>query len=270
MKQLRLQVALLACLSFIPVQAFAQMSLTQAFAGLHSSDASVRAAANSQIVNAAEKELTTIEKDTTLLCSSLSDPDPYIRQQASGILSVIAQLHPEHRTVVNSCSTALIHSASDTATRVRINSLAALAVNAGGPPQAARPAFAAALAEPSDVYQGLGAFGLLKLGGSDNYQMVANAIRQTTTNDGKIALMHAITRARVGNAALFGVVSNLLYDTNSDVQQAAIDAIGVSAANKAEAVSALQNFAGSSSGSSTIRKAAAARAERLASQSSIQ
>src|SRR6185437_14690470 len=97
-----------------------------------------------------------------------------------------------------------------------------------GRPQAARPAFAAALAEPSDVYQGLGAFGLLKLGGSDNYQIVATAIRQATTSDGKVALMHAVTKVRAGNEALFGVVSNLLYEANSDVQQAANEATGAS------------------------------------------
>jgi HEAT repeats len=257
---------LLACLPFISLQVIAQTRLAQVFTDLHSSDASVRDAANSQIVKAVENEMPNIEQDTKLLCSSLSDTDLYIRQQASGILSVIAQMHPEHQSVVRSCSTALIQSASDSANRVRLNSLAALAIESGGPPQEARPVFIAALVDPSSAFQGLGAFGLLKLGGNDNFQMVANAVRQTKTEDEKVALMHAITKADVGNDALFTAVSNLLYDPNSDVQQAAVEAIGASASNKAKAVTMLENFAETSNGSRMVRQAAAERAAQLSTK----
>ena len=260
--------ALLYCFT-ISLTSVAQNSLQGVFTDLRSPDKKVREAADGRILASLQADMPTIESDSAIICEALSDPDASIRVRASGILFEIAYAYPEHNMVVTNCFAGLIRAASDgtqlgsepmdDGTFLRRNSLTALAINPAGPPAQARDLFVSALRDSSSRYQGLGALGLLRIAnGADesNVQLVAGTLKAATGSNTKMALLSSIAGSGIKNQHLFGVAQEFLYDTDSNVQQTAVEATTSTAPTTAQAVTSLQNFSSSIKASGEAKKIA--------------
>ena len=109
---------------------------------MKSSDTAKAKKAREGISSIVSQELPTIEKDAPTICGALNDPDPYIRLQATGILSVVVRIAPSHNQLVLACLPGLLVTAKDSVDRVmRDNSLFTLAMNPAGPPSQAHQDF---------------------------------------------------------------------------------------------------------------------------------
>ena len=184
----------------LPAAALAQTELANVFSELHSPDKAIRDSASNRGIEVLEREWPNIEQDSALICKSLSDPDPYIRLQASAILSVIGQYKSEHSRVVVSCWTGLIQAGSDSAARVRRNAIRALAFNAVPPPPEARLVFSSALSEASPEEKTLGSVGLIRLSsGSDTsaIQLVTDTLMLAKESASRKAILAGMTAARI-------------------------------------------------------------------------
>jgi hypothetical protein len=186
----------------------------------------------------------TIENDTGLICNALTDTDPYIRLQASAILTSIVIAFPEHNQVVVACGAGLIAAASDSNDQTRNNVLFSLAMNPAGPPPEARDTFVHALQSTNFRTSELGAAGLLKenSGGSANHALVRAALLSAPDAKHRLNLLYAIGGSNVPSESLFAVVQGYLYDSDHDVQLAAIDAVATTGPDPGKTAAVLENF----------------------------
>lgn len=253
----------------VSAQDLTQVHLDRIFQDLHSSDPSIRNSANGRIIAAFKSDLPDIERYSGTLCESLSDPDGYIRQQASGIMSVLSQLYPEHSSVLTNCSKGLVTAALDPVTRVSGNAISVLANIPGGPPPGAEHAFSTILADPGSNYHAAAAIGLLRLSRTSDpngMHQVSEALRRAPDAAAKITILNAISQAGVPASSLSGAVSTFLYDRDPDVQISAVRALAAAEPDPDKAITYLQNIQSSSSVSEAVKHNAIATAERLASQ----
>ena len=244
----------------IAISASAETPLGRVFAGLRDPDPAVRQRANSSIVTVFDQELPHIEDDAPLLCGALSDPDAYVRQQASGLLSAIALSAPEHTGVLASCKAALLVSATDTETRVRDNSLRALLLYPGRPPAEAQPLFVKALHDPNARFVVLGASGLLKMSTSNdhtNVDLVRNALQSSADPATREGLLRSVASDGVPDSGLFQTATDRLYKATPEDIDLIMKAVISTAPDKARANTVLMNYSGSASGAPETRKAAA-------------
>ncbi len=225
----------------------AQSNLNQVFKDLHSPEASVRENANSRIVEVFESELPTIATETTTICTALSDNDWYIRQQASGLLSVLTLLYPQDLAVVDACTPQLLVTATDTTNQVKLNSLNALANKTDGPPSAAASAFEAALSDPDSSVKQLGSTGIMKLPsdvGVQSRKVLAARIGSEKAADARSALLLGAMQSMKQDADVAQAASRLLDDPSSDVRGSAIMAVETLNSDKAAALRVLENQQG--------------------------
>ncbi len=96
--------------------------------------------------------------------------------------------------------------------------------------------------------------------------MDTNALGTAQDSKSKIIFLKAIRLAQVTDQNLYDAVQSKLYSEDSEVQEAAVEAMGSAAIDKAKAVAALHNLAGSDFGSSSTRNRASLMAERLSSK----
>ncbi len=229
----------------LTVNGYGQTTLTQVFRDLHSQDPKVRAAANKVSVEVFERELPTISAETSTLCTALTDSDAYIRQQASAVFSVLAQLHPEDAAMISACSPQLIKAGVDATDQVRQNSLLALAYKVGGPPAAAAPDFEAALNDPILAVKEIGATGIMNLppgSSSGSIKLLTDKMSSEQDAESKEALLTGVTQARKTNPDVAQSASRLIADSDPRVQSAAVLAVESLNSDKSLALSQLQNY----------------------------
>lgn len=252
-----LLVSMLALGGSFTLPGHAQTPLAKAFAEMKSSDPAVAQKARTNIINVFDRELPTIENDTSTLCKALQDSDSYVRLQAAGILVAIVRAAPEHNQVVLSCIPELLVTARDPADRVRNDSLWALAMNPAGPPPQAQKVFEDALHSVNLRTAEVGAAGLIREDGgrnTANHDMVAQALQQAPDSNHRVNLLYAISGSRVPSETLFRASRELVGDSDSDVQHAAIDALAASGTDKAEVAGALQSVEASPSATPAAKK----------------
>jgi hypothetical protein len=262
----RVKAAVCASVLLLASKGYGQTTLTQVFLDLHSSNASVRASANKAIVEVFEREIPNISADTALLCTSLTDNDAYIRQQASGILSVLVQLHPEDVAVVSSCTAQLIKTGADQIDQVRQNSLFVLANKANGAPASAAPDFEAALTDSVPVMKELGASGIFSLpsdSSSGSMKLLVDRLSNEQDPVSKEALLLGVTQSKKTNGDVAQAAAWLIGDSDSRVQAAAVLAVESVNSDKNHALSQLQNYEGSTTLSSEAKQKVSAAILRL-------
>jgi hypothetical protein len=247
---------LLAVFSEAVPSDLAQTPLAQVFADLRSSDTAKVRKARDDIFSVLEQEFPTIEKDAPTICGALSDPDPYIRLQATAILSTVVQLAPSHNQLILACVPGLLVTAKDSVDNVRENSLFALAMNPAGPPPQAHQAFQDALESPDMRSVENGAAGLIRESDgklSANHELVAKALSGARDSQHKVSLLNAMYRADVKSQTLFDAARSVLADPDPEVEQAAVYAIAASSPNDAAALGVLQNMKASASTAPEVR-----------------
>ena len=169
--------------------------------------------------------------------------------------------------MVVACTHELIATGHDEKSKTRGNVIQALVRNPGEPSPQAKDLFISALNDPQSNIRGLGALGLIRQstgGDKSNIPIVVHALSNTTEESFRAAMVQGITESGVKDATLFAAVSPLLYDKQPSVQTAAMSAVVSTSPDKGQAISALQNLAGSSFGLESVRQSASALAGRLA------
>jgi hypothetical protein len=183
----------------------AQTPLTQVFIDLRSSDTAKAQKAREDIIVVFKQEFPTIEKDAPTICGALYDPDPYIRLQATGILSTVVQIAPSHNQLVLACIPGLLVTAKDSVDRVRDNSLFTLAMNPAGPPLQAHQTFEDALRSDDVRSVQYAAVGLLKEGNgkvSANQELVAKELTTASDTKHKLSYLYAMSGTNVKSQTL--------------------------------------------------------------------
>ncbi len=222
-------------------------TLTQWFQQLHSTDATVRDAAQRNGVSVLQSALPTISTETSTIRRAMTDQDWYVRMQASAILSVLVTLYPQDLAVVDACTPQLLVTASDTTNQVKLNSLNALANKTDGPPPAAAPAFEAALNDPDSSVKQLASTGIMKLPsdvGVQSRKMLAARIGSEKDADARSALLLGAMQSMKQDADVAQAASRLLDDPSSDVRGSAIMAVETLNSDKAAALRVLENQQG--------------------------
>lgn len=248
MQKTFIAVVLMACGLSSVNQCLGQTPLAKAFADMHSNDQDVVYKARLSVPALLDKEMATIEKDTSLLCLSLSDPDEKIRMMAAAVLQTIVVAAPQHNQVVLSCFPQLLVTATDADDYVRNDSLRTLALNPAGPPPQAHDIFVKSLSSPNFRTEQLGAAGLLKETGPNkepNHELVRKALDDAPDAQHRLNMLYAIGGAEVPSDTLFQAVQKYLYDSDPEIQTAAIEAVGATATDKARAKIVIQNLLGS-------------------------
>jgi HEAT repeat protein len=215
-----------------------------------------------------EKEMPTIEKDTTTLCAALSDSDPFIRLQASAVFMTIVVAAPEHNQVVLSCIPNLITAAKDADDQTRNNSLFALALNPAGPPSSAHDVFVTSLKSSNFRTAEVAAAGLIRetTNIEANHKMVEKALEEAPDAKHRLNILYAISGSKVPSDTLFQASQRFIDDSNSDVQHAAIDAVAATGTDKSKVMTVMQNLEDSSSASMQEKKHAEAVLNSLKAQ----
>ncbi len=247
-------------LNGLAIQCAAQGALAQVFEQLRSSDPNTVAAAQSSIVEVVKTSLPTIEKDATAICKAISDPNPYVRLQATGILVTVVRIAPEHNAVVSSCASDLINAAMDSSNRVRNNALFAMVANTGGPPPSSRTVLINSMASRDLRTSQLGAVGLLKLGDEG---AILDSLKRTGDAKRQLNLLYAIGGAQVKSPALFESVQRFLIADDRELQAAAVDAIAATAVDPDKAVGVLQPIINSATTPADVKMSASAAIQRL-------
>jgi len=255
-------------ISGLSLNGMAQTPLGMAFTNMKSSDPAVAKKAKDGLAMLLVQEMPTIEKDTAMLCSALSDADPYIRLQASGVLQTIVLAAPQHNQVVLACTSELITAAKDSTDRIRNNALFALAMNPSGPPKEAHAAFVDALDSANFRTSEIGAAGLIKERSNveTNHGLVEKALDAAPDAKHRLNLLYAISGSKVHSETLFEGTQKYLNDPNPDVQHAAIDAVAETGTDISKITIVMQNLEASSSASMQQKKHAQAVLNNLASR----
>ena len=263
-KRIRLLVAcVLTSASMSQAQiATKQVTLAEIFDQLRSKDPKIVESAKNSIVEIAKRDLPNIEQDTDVLCNGLRDTDPYIRLQATAILSTIVRIVPEHAPVVTACTKNLLIAAADSERRVRNNALFALVMNPSGPPAGAHDLFIRTMTSDDLRTSQLGAAGLLRLGDD---KTVINALKSTTDTQRQLNLLYAIGGLQVKSAPLFESVQKYAYSGNSEMQTAAVDALVAVSVDAAKTETSLISIANSRGVSSEAKLHASAALEQIRS-----
>lgn len=241
----------LVMLGGICITCQAQSPLSKAFVDMKSSDPATAQRAKDSVALLTEQEMPYIERDTATLCNALNDSDPFIRLQASAVLGAIAITAPTHNQVVLSCSSGLIHAATDPEDQTRNNALFTLAMNPAGPPAEAQHVFEIALGSSNFRTAEVGAAGLLKMNGGKNegnHKLVADALTSAPDAQHRLNILYAISGSNVPSDTLLQASQRYVSDSDPDVQSAAIDAVA-SAGSKdtPQVASVMQNISASSS-----------------------
>ena len=190
-------------------------------------------------------ELPHIENDSAAVCKAITDPDPFIRQQASGIYVTIVLVEPDHKQVALSCTSGLVAAASDPVDQIRNNSLFALAMNPDGPPAQAHDTFVNALTSPNLRTAEVAAAGLLKEDNgrsTKNHALVEQALAAAPDSKHKLNLLYAIGGSGVPSDSLFQASQGYIFDSDPEIQQAAIDAVAATATDKSKVLTLMQNL----------------------------
>ena len=234
---------LFAILSAAPC--YSQVTLADVFADLNSPDPKTRDAANRISVETFEHEIPFIERDASALCHGLTSRQDVARQDASGMLTVLAQLYPQKVGVVSACLPQLLQTASDPVDQIKENSLTALVLKAGGPPQAAAPLFTTALNDTNTAIRQIAANGILRLPAGTNQESVkllADRITAEQNPEVKQALLLGAVQSLKTNPEIALAASRLIVDVSPDVKAAAILAVENLNSDKARAQTELQNY----------------------------
>lgn len=238
-------------------------TLARVFTQMHSADPATVEAARSSLIDVFKQDLPHIEQYKDVICGALNDPDPIIRLQATGILSVIVQLAPEHAPLITACNPNLLVTATDTEDRVRNNALFALVMNPNGPPAGAYDLLSKAMASDNFRTSQLGAVGVLRLG---DETAVLNALKGTVDPKQQLNLLYAIGGAQKKSNVLFEAVQHLAYSDTADLQLASIDALVATSSNPAQAIKVLNSIVSARSTTPNTRAYAETALRRLHDQ----
>jgi hypothetical protein len=206
----------------------AQTPLATAFADAKCNDPTTSEAARSRLPHIAEQEMPTIEKDTHLICAALHDSNAYIRLQGAALLTTIVLTSPQHNQVVVSCFPDLIAAGSDPADKTRNDVLFTLAMNPIGPPREAHDLLIRSIGSDNFRTAELAAVGLIKEDGGKNeanHALVEQALNVAPDSKHRVNLLYAISDGGVKSESLFISSKRFVSDSDSNVQQAAIDAV---------------------------------------------
>ena len=256
MRKMSLVVMLLCAIS-----AMAETPLAKLYRDMDSDDPKIKAAAKAEESTIMDREFPTIEKDTEVLCSTLvTAKDSYVRLQSAAILVTILMEAPEHTQVVIACTPQLIVTAQDhgeaeadptnSELLLRRDSLTALAMLPGGPPPQAHQVLLAALTSPALSIQKAGGFALVREKSENrahNQDLVKEALLSAPDSIHRVSLLEGIfgNGVPVPSKTLYDAAQQSMFASDSDVQQAAIEVMGVTAVDKGELLNALQNIVNS-------------------------
>jgi hypothetical protein len=244
----------------------AQSPLAKAFADIKNTDPTISGPAKAALINVLVSEMPVIEQDTATLCNALQDSDPYVRLQASGILQTIVLAAPSHNQVVVACTSGLIKTASDTVDRVRNNSLFTLAMNPAGPPQEAQQVFEQAIKSENYRTAEIGAAGLLREDegkNTSNIQLVEQELVSAPDANHRLNMLYAIGGSGVQSDQLFEASRQYLSDSNSDVQNAAFQAVAATSTDHAKLLSVMENVVYGTEASPNLKRQAKGMLETM-------
>ena len=246
----------LCCICAFP--SYGQTRLAQSFADSKSKNTEVSDEARRNVAAVFSEELPSIEKDTALLCGSLHDSNVLIRRQAAALLAAIALTAPEHSKVDVACFPDLVSASGEADDTTRNNILVVLAMTPGGPPIAARRVFMQNLDSPNYRTAELAAAGLIKAGGErqqDNETLVKAKLDNAPDAKQRLNMLYAIAGSGVQSEALLASSRKYLFDTDPDVQRAALQAVAATG-TKAEVAGIMGNVAASPLSSPEAKKQA--------------
>ncbi len=150
-----------------------------------------------------------------------------IRQQASGVLSVLAQFRPDSSSTLAPAFSALMVHVRDTAPRIRTNSLNALCALRPEIPEE-QMQFLIKLASDSD--ESLASRALFGVARMASFRIAASeamnkSLLQTDPYDRRMAAVRAIAAARVTSPALVRSLGSLLDDKDATLVHTILEAM---------------------------------------------
>jgi HEAT repeat protein len=166
---------------------------------------------------------------------------------------------------VLSCIPGLVATAKDADDQTRNNALFALALNPAGPPPAAHDVFVSSLQSKSLRTVEVAASGLIREATNvqANHRLVEQALESAPDAKHRLNLLYAISGSGVPSETLFESSQRYINDADPDVQQAAIDAVGVTGTDKDKVIVLMQNLKQSPTANADQKRHAEAVLNRL-------
>jgi len=161
------------------------------------------------------------------IAMQLNSDDSGIRQQASGVLSVLAQFRPDSASVLSRAFPILMEHVHDPAPRVRINSLNALCFLRPEIPPEEEQFLIELINDKDERIAGQALFGIARMASlrAEAAAAIEKALSQTDSPGRKLAAIRALAAAHVTAPRLLTRLGGLLTDGNPEMVRAALQSI---------------------------------------------